>query len=315
VEYAIELDGISKSWPGILALKDISFQVKKSTIHGFLGPNGAGKSTTMNIISGLIPPTSGQVKILGQNVRDLTNQTQKYIGFLPEHPPLYLNMTVQDYLVFVTKINLNNSNNVDKIIEQCSLQKVEKRLIGNLSKGYRQRVAIAAALVTDPEIVILDEPTVGLDPISIIEIRELILSLKEKHTILLSTHILHEVSLLCSDITIINNGSILSSGPIADIKNSFNVGRVLKTEVKHWSEERRAYFLKQFNLESLAINKKANSTELTFYFNGLEDVRSALSSDLIAKNCGLLSFSEEAVDVESYFRKITEKDNNKRIQS
>jgi ABC-2 type transport system ATP-binding protein len=323
VEYAIELKNISKSWPGVLALNEISFQVKKGSIHGFLGPNGAGKSTTMNIISGLIPPSSGDVRILGQNVRHLTSETQKYIGFLPEHPPLYLTMKVQDYLEFVTKINLKKTNykkfNVQKcvadIMERCSLQEVSGRLIGNLSKGFRQRVAIAAALVTDPEIVILDEPTVGLDPVSIIEIRELILSLKDRHTILLSTHILHEVSLLCSDITIINNGRILSTGPIDEIQKVFNVGRILKTEVESWSDEKRDYFFKEFNIDSLDINKKSHSVELTFYLKGMEDIRSKLSSDLINMDCGLLSFSEEKIDIESFFKRITEKDNLNRVQS
>jgi ABC-2 type transport system ATP-binding protein len=322
VEYAIELKNISKSWPGVLALDDISFQVKKGSIHGFLGPNGAGKSTTMNIISGLIPPTSGQVNVLGHDVRDLKNQTQKYIGFLPEHPPLYLNMKVRDYLEFVTKINLTQLSEktidvktcVDEIIERCSLQKVAGRLIGNLSKGFRQRVAIAQALVADPQIVILDEPTVGLDPMSIIEIRELILSLRERHTILLSTHILHEVSLLCSDITIINNGRILSTGPIDEIQKTINVGRILKMEVMNWSDDKKDYFFNQFNLDSLDSSLKSNSVELTFYFKGMEDVRARLSSDLIAKDCGLLSFSEERVDIEEFFKKITEKDNLNRIQ-
>jgi ABC-2 type transport system ATP-binding protein len=323
VEYAIELDKITKCWPGVTALNEISFQVKKGSIHGFLGPNGAGKSTTMNIISGLLPQTSGDVKVLGQDVRELTNETQKFIGFLPEHPPLYLSMKVRDYLEFVTKINLQKSDFktcnvkdcVQEIIERCSLQKVAGRLIGNLSKGFRQRVAIAAALVTDPEIVILDEPTVGLDPVSIIEIRELILSLRERHTILLSTHILHEVSLLCSDITIINNGRILSSGPINEIQKNFNVGRILKTEVQTWSDDKKDYFFKQFDLDSLDINKKADSVELTFYLKGMEDIRTKLSSDLINMECGLLAFSEEKIDIESFFKKITEKDNLQRIHS
>jgi ABC-2 type transport system ATP-binding protein len=321
VEYAIILDKISKSWPGVLALDEISFQVKKGTIHGFLGPNGAGKSTTMNIISGLLPPTSGEVKVLGQNVQGLQNETQKFIGFLPEHPPLYLTMKVRDYLEFVTKINLRKQDYknfdvnkcVQEIIERCSLQKVEGRLIGNLSKGFRQRAAIAAALVTNPEIVILDEPTVGLDPVSIIEIRELILSLRERHTILLSTHILHEVSLLCSDITIINNGRILSSGPIEEIKKTFTLGRVLKTEVETWSDDKKDYFFNQFNIDSLDINKKSNSVELTFYLKDMEDIRTRLSSDLINMDCGLLAFSEEKIDIESFFKKITEKDNLNRI--
>lgn len=319
MEYAIELDKVSKSWPGVQALDQISFKVKKRSIHGFLGPNGAGKSTTMNIISGLIPPSSGEAYIMGQNVRDLSKETFKNIGFLPEHPPLYLSMTVRDYLEFVAKINSKDrakiKSDVDEIIERCSLQEVTGRLIGNLSKGFRQRVAIAQSLVSDPPIIMLDEPTVGLDPVSIIEIRELILSLKERHTILLSTHILHEVSLMCSDITVINKGRILSSGPIEEIQNSFNVGRILKTEVRHWDQEKQNRFYNQFDLNSMDVLKKDDVTELTFYLKGMQDIRSEISSELIASDCGLLSFSEEKMDIEHFFKKITEKDNQGRVIS
>ncbi len=320
MKFAIELNNVSKSWPGVKALTDISFQVKKGTIHGFLGPNGAGKSTTMNIISGLIKPSAGQVKILGQNIEQLKKKNEKkLIGFLPENPPLYLSMKVRDYLQFVAKINMVGGTSdlqikkaVHTIMEKCSLHKVADRLIGNLSKGFKQRVAISSALVFEPEIVILDEPTVGLDPASIIEIRELVLSLTENHTVLLSTHILHEVSLLCSEMTIINNGKILRSGPIEEIQKTFQVGRVLKSEVLNWSEDKVNIFYNKFNLDSINVLKKEESTELTFNFKGMEDMRSELSSDLIALNCGLLTFSEEKMDVENIFNKITEVESCKR---
>ena len=321
MDYAIELDKVSKEWPGTKALEHISFKVKKGSIHGFLGPNGAGKSTTMNIISGLIPSTSGKVKVFGQDIRELGQDFRKFIGFLPEHPPLYLNMVVKDYLTFVSKIrSYNQSHNayrdaVTSVIQDCSLESVSSRLIGNLSKGYRQRVAIAAALVGRPDIIILDEPTVGLDPISIIEIRELILSLRDKHTILLSTHILHEVSLMCDDITVINNGRILSSGPINQTQSTLNVGRIIRAEVKNWSEKLEKYFMEKYNFSSLDKNIKTEGTELTFYTGGMDDVRVEISADLISNNCGLLSFAEEKIDIENYFKRITEKDNLMRVLS
>ena len=203
---AIEIKNLSKNYPGRVALNDISFSVKKGSVHGFLGPNGAGKSTTMKILSGLIPESSGEFKVNGK------------VGFLPEHPPVYPNMSVEDYLTFVLKIyspekstNHIAQNSVADVMEKTGLTDVKERLIGNLSKGYQQRVGIAQALVHSPEIIILDEPTVGLDPVAISDIRDLINKLKKDHTILFSTHQLHDVELLCSEITLINHGRIVVS--------------------------------------------------------------------------------------------------------
>jgi len=192
-EFTIITKQIGKEYPGRVALSDVSFKVKKGSIHGFLGPNGAGKTTTMKILNGLVVPTTGQFEISGS------------IGFLPENPPLYGNMTVDEYLSFVFSIYEKNTSlrsneiqkRIDSVKEKCGLMNVSNRLIENLSKGYKQRVGIAQALVHSPEIIILDEPTVGLDPVAIVEIRNLIQSLKGSHTILFSSHQLHEVELLC----------------------------------------------------------------------------------------------------------------------
>lgn len=299
----IELNKVSKSYPGTLALKEISLKVKKGSIHGLLGPNGAGKTTTMNIIAGLTTPTSGEVIIHGNGV-----------GLLPENPPLYLNMKVREFLNFVAEINgvekLRLKGQVNDIIKKCGLSEVEGRLIGNLSKGYKQRVGIASTLVFNPEIIILDEPTVGLDPFSIMEIRELIMSLKKDHTILLSTHQLHEANLVCSDITIISKGTILQSGPITEIQKAFKPRQVVKALVRDWKIVNSDEVLKEvrdfFPCENIEIeNKNDKSTELRFFSETNEDFRPIISNYLVKKNVGLLKFEEEAMDLEEIFIRST----------
>ena len=212
---AIHLKNITKEYPGIKALNGIDLKVKRGTIHGFLGPNGAGKSTAMNIIAGLTPPSSGEVYIDGEAVLEDDSIAKAKIGLLPEHPPLYLNMRVEDYLNFCQEINGGRDvEDCQRVIARCGLACVKGRLIGNLSKGFRQRVGIAQSLVFGAKIIILDEPTVGLDPNAIAEVRELILELKADHTILLSTHQLHEVARICDEITIINDGKIIKTGSL-----------------------------------------------------------------------------------------------------
>lgn len=299
----IELNKVSKSYPGTVALKEISLKVSKGSIHGLLGPNGAGKTTTMNIIAGLTTPTSGEVIIHGNRV-----------GLLPENPPLYLNMKVGEFLTFVAEINgVTKSilkDQVKDFIKKCGLSEVEGRIIGNLSKGFKQRVGIASTLVFNPEIIILDEPTVGLDPFSIMEIRELIMSLKKDHTILLSTHQLHEANLVCSDITIISKGSILQSGPIGEIQKAFRPRQVVKALVRDWkiidSEEVLKEVREFFPCEHIEIESKTDeSTELRFLSPTNDDFRPIISNYLMKKNVGLLKFEEEAMDLEEIFMRST----------
>ena len=211
----ITVKNVSKKYGSFYALKNISFEVKKGEILGFLGPNGAGKTTTMKIITGFFPPTSGIVEIAGVDLGKSIIGSKKKIGYLPENVPLYHELTVMDFLKFVANIKGVNRKEVQAhlshIIADCALGLVENKLIGNLSKGYRQRVGLAQALVGDPEIIILDEPTVGLDPKQIIEIRNLIKQMAGKKTIVLSSHILHEVSMLSDRVIVINNGEIIAS--------------------------------------------------------------------------------------------------------
>ena len=209
----IEINHLVKNYGSKFAVDDISFKVGEGEIVGFLGPNGAGKSTTMNILTGYLSSTSGEAKVGGIDILENPDEAKKLIGFLPEQPPLYVDMTVDEYLKFVydiKKCRLNREKHLEEVRKVTKVDDVKNRLIRNLSKGYRQRVGIAQALVGNPPVIIFDEPTVGLDPKQIIEIRNLIRSLGKTHTVILSTHILSEVQSVCDRIIIINEGKIIA---------------------------------------------------------------------------------------------------------
>lgn len=209
----IEVKNLTKRFGKKVAVDNLSFAVNDGEILGFLGPNGAGKSTTMNIITGYLSATDGEVSVNGKDILDEPYAAKKSIGYLPEQPPLYLDMTVNEYLNFVYElktVKLNKSLHLDEIKAIVGIKEVEKRRIKNLSKGYRQRVGLAQALIGNPDVLVLDEPTVGLDPKQIIEIRNVIKELAKKHTIILSSHILPEISAVCKRVLIIDNGKILA---------------------------------------------------------------------------------------------------------
>lgn len=213
--YAIEVDSLTQRYSDKVILDNISFKVRKNTVHGFLGPNGAGKTTTLKSICGIIPILSGEVKFFGQTV-NYEEDTYKYqFGSLIEEPTLYEDMKVHEFLVFVCKLykieKKQISSIVESVLDKVLIRDISKRLIKNLSKGYKQRVAIAAAIVHNPQIIILDEPTVGLDVTAISQMRELILNLKKDHTILISSHIMHEMEILCDEVTLIDNAKVIAS--------------------------------------------------------------------------------------------------------
>jgi len=301
---ALELIHLTKDFPGVRALHDISFVVKEGSIHGFLGPNGAGKSTTMNIIAGLFPATSGEVKYFSQSEKVT-------IGFLPENPPLYGNMQVADYLLFVAEIHNFDAQKLkprlNKVLAKCGLENVSGRLIRNLSKGYKQRVGMAQAIIHEPKIIILDEPTVGLDPNAIVEIRELILNLAKEHTVLLSTHQLHEAQLLCSDITIINAGRIIQSGTFANLKDNLKAKNLLQANVKNWDGDIERRFHHQFPVLDFNTKIEKNSILLSASFLAADDFRAEMSKFLVDHHCQLLSFREENLDLEDVFKLLTKK--------
>lgn len=212
---AIEIKNLVKSYGTKNALDNVSFSVKKGEVMGFLGPNGAGKSTTMNIICGYLAAGSGSVLVDGINAADNPTEVKRRIGYLPEQPPLYMDMTVLEYLIFVFElkgVKAKRDAHLRKIMEKVRIYDVRGRLIRNLSKGYKQRVGLAQALIGDPDVLILDEPTVGLDPRQIMEIRDVICELGRERTVILSTHILQEVMAVCDSYTIINKGRIAASG-------------------------------------------------------------------------------------------------------
>ncbi len=214
----IEVDRLTKHYGPVAAIQDVSFSVEKGGIVGFLGPNGAGKTTTMRILSCFMPASSGSARVAGYDVFQQSIEVRKRIGYLPENVPLYGDMTVRAYLDFVGDVKglgrADRRRRVGEVMERCLVGDVRDRLIARLSKGYRQRVGLAQALIADPEVLILDEPTIGLDPKQIIEIRALIKSLAGAHTVILSTHILPEVSMVCEGVVIINRGRIVASGSL-----------------------------------------------------------------------------------------------------
>src|ERR671934_819029 len=210
----IEVDHLSKYYGPVTAIRDLSFRVEPGEILGFLGPNSAGKTTTMRILTGFMPASSGRAVVAGYDVFSQALAVRQRVGYLPENVPLYREMTVSGYLHFVAEVKgitrRERPRKVGEVMALCGVQEMERRLIGNLSKGYRQRLGLAQALLNNPPVLILDEPTVGLDPKQIIEIRELIKSLGGEHTVILSTHILPEVSMICSRVIIISGGRLVA---------------------------------------------------------------------------------------------------------
>ena len=308
----IEINNLVKNYGTKFAVDDISFKVGKGEIVGFLGPNGAGKSTTMNILTGYLSSTSGEAKVGGIDILENPNEAKKLIGFLPEQPPLYFDMTVNEYLNFVYEIKgckLNRERHLAEIRQVTKIEDVKNRLIKNLSKGYKQRVGIAQALVGNPPVIIFDEPTVGLDPKQIIEIRNLIRNLGQSHTVILSTHILSEVQSVCDRIIIINEGKI-----IADERTE-NITRVV--------EENRRYSLKicgpQREIQNLLQEipgvisvELTGERELDSYTYIVEaekgvDIRKPVFYVLSEKNYPMIGMEPLGMNLEEVFIKIMEK--------
>ena len=210
----IEVKNVTKKYGNMTAVDNISFQVKDGEVVGFLGPNGAGKSTTMNMITGFIEPTEGEIIVNGKDISKKPKQAKKEIGYMPENVPLYHELTVREFVSYMAELKLvkrkDRKEQVEKVLKETGLEEVQKKLIRNLSRGYKQRVSLAGALVGNPDVIILDEPTVGLDPKQITEIRSLIKELGKKHTVILSSHILSEVSQICEKVVIINKGKIVA---------------------------------------------------------------------------------------------------------
>ncbi len=307
----IEIENLTKLYGNKLAVDNISFKVKKGSVVGFLGRNGAGKSTTMNIITGYISATSGTARINGYDILKNPREVKKCIGYLPEHPPIYQEMTVQEYLKFVCAIKDVKASAVSSHIEEISnlvkLNEVMGRRIGNLSKGYQQRVGMAQALVGNPEVLILDEPTVGLDPKQIIEIRRMIKALGKKHTIILSSHILPEVADVCEQVVIINQGKIVAQDTLANLQEGIQesanmVVRIAGSESAE-TKQLRALSGVKF-VEGLGVREKDTVDILVETDKGV-DVRRAMFNAMAKANMPILMIKYVDVTLEDIFLKLT----------
>ena len=300
---SIEVKNLTKVFNTQTAVNDISFTARKGEIVGFLGPNGAGKSTTMKIIAGYIPPTTGTVKVCGFNVVQSSIQSRQNIGYLPEHNPLYLDMYVHEYLNFVGSLHITNRRfireKVPEMIKLCGLTKEQNKLIRALSKGYRQRVGLAQALLHDPEVLILDEPTTGLDPNQIIEIRELIRSISKDKTVIFSTHIMQEVQALCSRVLIINNGNLVADDVPDKLKNIRTESVVISIEFK---ENIDPELLK--NIAGIISIKQKDQYILVEAEKEI-DVRPAIFKFATENGYTLVGMNQETNSMEDVFRQLT----------
>lgn len=313
----IEVRDLSKSYGPHKAIQKLNFTIKKGEVVGFLGPNGAGKTTTMKIITGFMAPSDGQVKVAGFDVFENPVEVKKRIGYLPETPPVYGDMTVREYLKFVAKLKGVEAERIPQMVERAiaktDLGTVSQRLIQNLSKGYRQRVGISQALVSDPEVLILDEPTVGLDPRQVAEIRTLIKELAGQHTIVLSTHILPEVQATCQRIIIINRGHIVAEDSLTGLARRMKGaggGRVIM-RVRRGSAP-LLESLKQIPGVS-HVQKLAGDSLLEVDTDGQEEVTERLAAHVVEQGAGLLELRAEALNLEDIFLKLTSKEENQGV--
>ncbi|MBX7232462.1 MAG: ABC transporter ATP-binding protein [Bdellovibrionales bacterium] len=307
----IEVRGLTKSYGERLAIQDINFTVKKGEVVGFLGPNGAGKSTTMKIITGYMAPSNGTVLVDGYDVFESPLEVKKRIGYLPETPPVYMDMIVKDYLTFVAKLHGKPSVEAkslsDLAMEKTSLTEVSRRLIGNLSKGYRQRVGLAQALVSDPEVLILDEPTVGLDPKQVHEMRELIQKLKGQHTIVLSTHILPEVQATCDRLIIISRGKIVAEDSLEGLGKRLSASGQVLLKIRRGAEELISSMVRDV---PGVLSVRKNGSYLEASVDHSEDTIEAIANYTIKKNAGLLELKSVDLDLEQIFIRLTSAEKN-----
>lgn len=307
----IEVEHLTKSYGSGRAVNDISFTVNRGEILGFLGPNGAGKTTTMRILTGYLPATSGTARIAGFDVFEQSMEVRKRIGYLPEQPPLYPEMSVADYLTFVARIKGIAADKLSaRVKEAMRLTNVEDRrdmLIRKLSRGYKQRVGIAQAIVHNPDVVILDEPTVGLDPNQIGEVRKLIKSLAGEHTIILSTHILPEVEVTCDRVVIINKGQIVAEGTPQSLSSQRSGGQRIHLEVKGGDAELRAALEPVPGVSHIEIEPVESTDRLsvTLENDSGEDLRHRLAADLIGRGFELYELRAVNLSLEDIFRQLT----------
>lgn len=309
----IEVKDLVKKYGSHLAVDHLSFTLESGKIYGFLGSNGAGKSTTMNIMTGYLGATQGSVLIDGHDILKEPEEAKKHIGYLPELPPLYMDMTVQEYLEFAAELKKlpkeKRESDISEVMKLTRLQDVSGRLIKNLSKGYKQRVGLAQAILGFPEIIILDEPTVGLDPKQIIEIRELIRTLSKKHTVILSSHILAEVREVCDYILIISKGKLVASDTPENLELLRNGVSSLELEVKAAPETARAILSTIDDINTMEMHiENENLTRVKLETKNGADIREAVFYAFAEEKCPLLEMKTAKASLEDIFMELTQKE-------
>lgn len=314
----IEVKNLTKKYGNHVAVDDISFEVHEGQILGFLGPNGAGKSTTMNILTGYLSATKGTVIIHGHDILEEPNEAKANIGYLPEQPPLYPDMTVREYLNFMydlKKCALPRQRHIAEICKVLKIEDVYGRLIKNLSKGYKQRVGFAQALIGNPPVLILDEPTVGLDPNQIVEIRALIKMLGKHHTVILSSHILSEIEAVCDRVVIINNGKIVANDTAAELSANLSQDRRLSVSVAGPAKEVATLISGIHGVEKVTYegSREVGVHEFAIETTDGVDIRRDLFTRLSQRNWPLLSSGSRAMSLEDIFIKLTIKENGGKL--
>lgn len=310
----IEVNDLVKTYGTLAAVDHITFSVPKGRILGLLGPNGAGKTTTMRILTTSLAPTGGKALVAGFDVLDQAQEVRKHIGYLPEVPPIYGDMTVIDYLKFVADIKEvpqdKKTNRIGEVLEMLALEDMSRRLIGHLSLGYRQRVGLAQALLHDPDVLVLDEPTRGLDPKQILEIRKLIKSLAGQRTVVLSTHILPEVSTTCDDVIIIDRGKVVAADSVENLSQRLAGGKTLEVEVKGPGAEVEKAFEKVEGVTTVkAIGKESRGAgKFEVVTDGSLQAREALFQCVVKNKWVLYQLNPVGMSLEDVFLKLTTKE-------
>ena len=297
---SIKVKNLSKVYGTQKALTEVSFEINKGEIVGFLGPNGAGKSTLMKILSGYIPQTNGDAKICNLDINENSIETRSRIGYLPEHNPLYLDMYVKEYLEFVADIYKVNHKYIDEMIKKTGLIKEQHKLIGSLSKGYRQRVGLAQALIHNPEVLILDEPTTGLDPNQLIEIRSLIKEVGRKKTVLLSTHIMQEVEAICDRVIIINKGQIVANKTIVELQKSKGNRKLITVEF-----DKKAVKKELMKIGNVFEARELKGNKYQIFSDSKFDLRPAIFEFAVNNKLTVLQMNMEEQKLESIFQELT----------
>lgn len=308
----IDVSNLTRFYGEIRAIHNVSFKVEKGEILGLLGPNAAGKSTTMRILTCYMPPTSGDASVSGFDIWKEPVEIKKRTGYLPENPPLYNDLRVLEYLDFVCKVKGVPKNkireSIDAVVEKASLEDVRNQVIGSLSKGFKQRVGLAQALLNDPEVLILDEPTVGLDPRQIIEIRELIKSLGGDHTIILSTHILPEVEMTCERVVIINEGEVVAQDSPENLTKRLKSKERIVLELDGQEKDIDSVFGKFHQIIDKKKTKAVSGGKNRYLIETTDDIRRDLANEIVSHNIGLYELRSESYSLEDIFLHLTTKE-------